>query len=97
MNTIIKNNAGQGVFFLEDKNSNSFIINAVTEIKGVVLSSRYKDRPVKITAKKFMKLVESGIVLANLDFDMEELINEKNQNNGYLMNNSASCILIIAE
>ena len=90
LNTIIKNNAGQGVFFLEDKNSNGFIINAVTEIKGVVLSSRYKDSPVKITAKKFMKLVESGIVLANLDFDMVELINEKNQNNGYLMNNSAS-------
>ena len=90
LNTIIKNNAGQGVFFLEDKNSNSFIINAVTEIKGVVLSSRYKDRPVKITAKKFMKLVECGIVLANLDFDMVELTNETGQNNGYLMNNSAS-------
>ena len=90
LNTIIKNNAGQGVFFLEDKNSNGFIINAVTEIKGVVLSSRYKDRPVKITAKKFMKLVECGIVLANLDFDMVELTNETGQNNGYLMNNSAS-------
>ncbi|MGN0190882.1 MAG: PL29 family lyase N-terminal domain-containing protein, partial [Candidatus Cryptobacteroides sp.] len=90
LNTIVKNNNGTGVFFLEDENNNCFSINAVTEIKGVVITSRYIDKPVTVKPLKFMKIVENGLVLANLDIDMTELINTANENNGYLLNNSAS-------
>lgn len=88
LNTTIKNNGSTGIFFLEDNNNDSFAINAVTEIKGVVLVSRYTDKPVTICPTKFIKLVEKGLVMSNLNIDMTGI--DGTTNAGYLMNNSAT-------